>query len=280
MCSHCCFDGLDEEQLQCINQGFTAVNRHCSPRPDRTCNPGSPTGSVISTVSLRSLLNHLNVKPVSQQLQYPKIALISSSPKHLDYEPASPQQDDKTIEMILGILGFLSLLASLLGLIRKFMPKERTNRQHNAQNVEGSGWKRSEGRPSNQGGLRLQAPRLQEVQQNEGFESAPASTSQGSLTEIPHTGGFKESVPDVNVLPKDFRGQVPLRTEGKKADDSARVNILDNKDVQDMSDTIAGKGYRKLPEPFKSSLNLREDVTHLVKKEPMAGYKKLQDERD
>jgi len=99
-------------------------------------------------VSLRSLLNHLNVKPVSQQLQYPKIALISSSPKHLDYEPASPQQDDKTIEMILGILGFLSLLASLLGLIRKFMPKERTNRQHNAQNVEGSGWKRSEGRPS------------------------------------------------------------------------------------------------------------------------------------
>ena len=39
-------------------------------------------------------------------------------------------------------------------------------------------------------------------------------------------------------------------------------------------------GYRKLPEPFKSSLNLREDVTHLVKKEPMAGYKKLQDERD
>ena len=64
--------------------------------------------------------------------------------------------------------------------------------------------------------MRLQAPRLQEVQQNEGFESAPTSTSQGSLTEIPHTGGFKESVPDVNVLPKDFRGQVPLRTEEKK----------------------------------------------------------------
>lgn len=61
----------------------------------------------------------------------------------------------------------------------------------------------------------LQAPRLQEIQQNEGFESAPASSPQGSLTEIPHTGRFKELVLDINVLPKDFSGQ-PQRTEEKK----------------------------------------------------------------
>ena len=62
----------------------------------------------------------------------------------------------------------------------------------------------------------LQAPRLREVQQNEGFESCsvPTSTSQGSLTEMPHAGGFKESVPDINALPKDFSGQ-PHRTEQK-----------------------------------------------------------------
>ena len=44
--------------------------------------------------------------------------------------------------------------------------------------------------------------------------AVPTSTSQGSLTEMPHAGGFKESVPDINALPKDFSGQ-PHRTEQK-----------------------------------------------------------------
>lgn len=42
---------------------------------------------------------------------------------------------------------------------------------------------------------------------------------------------------------------------------------------------IAGKGYRKPAEAFESSLNLREDVAHLLQKEAMAGYKQLLDER-
>ena len=45
--------------------------------------------------------------------------------------------------------------------------------------------------------------------------AVPTSTSQGALTEIPHTGGFKESVLDINALPKDFSGQ-PYGTEQKK----------------------------------------------------------------
>ena len=64
----------------------------------------------------------------------------------------------------------------------------------------------------NQEGSMLQAPRLQEVQQNKGFESA-SSTPQGSHKGIPHTGG--EPVPYVNVLPKHFSGQ-PDRTKEKK----------------------------------------------------------------
>ena len=60
----------------------------------------------------------------------------------------------------------------------------------------------------------LQAPRLQEVQQNEGFESASSSTPQGSCKGMPqHTGG--EPVLYVNVLPKHFSGQ-PDRTKEKK----------------------------------------------------------------
>ena len=59
-----------------------------------------------------------------------------------------------------------------------------------------------------------QAPRLQEVQQNEGFESA-SSTPQGSHKGIPqHTGG-EPVAPDVNILSKNFSGQ-PDRTKEKK----------------------------------------------------------------
>ena len=79
-CSHCCLDGKDEEQLQCIYQGLKEFNRYCSPRPDRTCNPSTPTGlvvSTVSTVSLSSSSKHLN-EPTSQQ-QNVKIALILSS---------------------------------------------------------------------------------------------------------------------------------------------------------------------------------------------------------
>ena len=64
----------------------------------------------------------------------------------------------------------------------------------------------------------LQAPRLREVQQNEGFESCsvPTSTSQGSFTEMPHAGGFKESVPDINaVSPKGFQWTTTQNSEQK-----------------------------------------------------------------
>jgi len=71
-------------------------------------------------VSLSSLLKHVNVKPVSQQLQYPKIAFISSSPKHLGYKPASPQQHDKTTALISALMGFG---VSLLGFIGKMLKK-------------------------------------------------------------------------------------------------------------------------------------------------------------
>ena len=68
----------------------------------------------------------------------------------------------------------------------------------------------------NQGGLMQQeASRLQEVQQNEGLVASAASSPQRSRKGIPQTGGFKETVPPVNNLPKNFARQ-PDRTEQKK----------------------------------------------------------------
>ena len=64
-------------------------------------------------MSLSGLLKHLNVKPVSQQLQYPKIAFISSSPKHLGYKSAPPQQHDKTTALIIRHLWDLECSVSL-----------------------------------------------------------------------------------------------------------------------------------------------------------------------
>lgn len=68
----------------------------------------------------------------------------------------------------------------------------------------------------NQGGLMQQeASRLQEVQQNEGLIASAASTPQRSRKGIPHSGRFKETVPPVNGLPKNFTRQ-PDRTEQNK----------------------------------------------------------------
>ena len=75
MCSYCCLDGKGEEQLQCINQGLKAVHRHCSPRPDRTCNPSTTTGSVISTEA-SSPSKHPN-EPVAQYVKIVSIIIGS-----------------------------------------------------------------------------------------------------------------------------------------------------------------------------------------------------------
>ena len=40
-CSYCCLDGRDEEIPECANQCLEASKRHCHPRPDKDCNPGS-----------------------------------------------------------------------------------------------------------------------------------------------------------------------------------------------------------------------------------------------
>lgn len=60
-----------------------------------------------------------------------------------------------------------------------------------------------------------EASRLQEVQQNEGLVTSAPSSPQRSRKGIPHTRGFKETVPPVNNLPKNFPQQ-PDRTEQKK----------------------------------------------------------------
>lgn len=44
-CSHCCFDGKDEEISECTNQGLNASKQHCRPRPDKDCSPGSSVPS-------------------------------------------------------------------------------------------------------------------------------------------------------------------------------------------------------------------------------------------
>lgn len=69
----------------------------------------------------------------------------------------------------------------------------------------------------NQGGLiQQEASTSQEVKQNAGLIIASAApTPQRSCKGIPHNGGFEESLPPVNVLPKNFTRQTD-RTEEKK----------------------------------------------------------------
>lgn len=49
-CSHCCYDGKDEEVTDCANQGLNASKQHCRPRPDKNCSPVlSPTDHASGT---------------------------------------------------------------------------------------------------------------------------------------------------------------------------------------------------------------------------------------
>ncbi|XP_074620476.1 uncharacterized protein LOC141879202 isoform X3 [Acropora palmata] len=210
-CSYCCLDGKDEEQPQCINKGLKAANRYCSPRLDRTCNPSIPTGSTTSTVS-------------------------RSSTKH------------GKIEWILSGVGISLLFAVILLYCLWRRRSRKRSRQDIAQNVSNveDGYNVAVVYDPSEGGLMQQeASRLQEVQQNEGLVASAASSPQRSRKGIPQTGGFKETVPPVNNLPKNFARQ-PDRTEQKKADESARVTMpADNKyayDEDDVSDSIVGKG--------------------------------------
>ena len=42
-CSYCCFDGKDEIQQECVNQGLNTVKQHCIHRMDKTCGPNPTT---------------------------------------------------------------------------------------------------------------------------------------------------------------------------------------------------------------------------------------------
>ena len=45
-CAYCCFDGKDEIQQECVNQGLNTVKQHCSHRMDKICGP-DPTTMII-----------------------------------------------------------------------------------------------------------------------------------------------------------------------------------------------------------------------------------------
>ncbi|XP_074620698.1 uncharacterized protein LOC141879336 isoform X2 [Acropora palmata] len=212
-CSHCCLDGKDEEQLQCIYQGLKEFNRYCSPRPDRTCNPSTPTGLVVSTVSTVSL---------------------SSSSKHLN-EPTSQQQNGK-IALILSSVGLgLLFVFVTLGVIycqRKRIWRRWKRNNCNLRDVgDESVYSDTKGHMSAEG--------LQQ-KQNKGFVPTP----QGSHTVTPsQTDDELDDLPDVeSINPKRPRRR-PSRTEEIKVV-SVRENLLDDKEFNnaETSRAIDGKG--------------------------------------
>ncbi|XP_044176517.1 uncharacterized protein LOC114972098 isoform X1 [Acropora millepora] len=249
-CSYCCLDGKDEEQPQCINHGLKAANRFCSPRPDRTCAPliiSTPTGSVICTEARSSTKHH-------------KIEWI-----------------------ILSCVGIGSLFGVILlsyCLWRRSKKKIRRQDAQHLSNLEDGGNLRVAYVPSegNQGGLMEQEASTLQVQlgKNEGLIASAASTPQGFRKEIPHTGGFKEQVPPVNVPSKNFLGR-PDRTEEKKADESASVALLaDNKDgeddISDDIDVTVAQGGRERRGSFSGFQSFRRRLSNPSNNyEPLSG---------
>ena len=80
-CSYCCYDGKDEIQQECIDQGLKTVKQYCSHRVDKTCGP-DPTTMIILTTDQRqaNTINTLaNPSQPTNQGHHVKVAVIVSS---------------------------------------------------------------------------------------------------------------------------------------------------------------------------------------------------------
>ncbi|XP_029208472.2 uncharacterized protein LOC114972102 isoform X2 [Acropora millepora] len=185
------------------------------PRPDSTCNPSTPTSSVVSTEST----------DVS----------LSSSPKH-PYMPESQQQNGK-FALILSCVGlgslfvFIILFGAIYCLRKKV--RSRRNRDCNLRNLSNMGEERVYF--ETKGNMLVHPTQVLPQQQNQGFVPTP----QGSHTGTPsQTDDELDELPGVeSVDPKHSRRRPgrtrrrPGRTEEIR-DDSLRENHLDNKDVE------------------------------------------------
>ena len=141
-CSYCCFDGKDEEQLECIKQGLNATGRHCSARLDKQCGPhlSSSTAAVTTQTHLPSLTQSptlLKLTSSTSDLTSPSTTAVTvtnqgSTVTHLPSthsppqaklasstpHPTNHQAGNHPAVIASGILGGL-LLAVLLGFMYK-----------------------------------------------------------------------------------------------------------------------------------------------------------------
>lgn len=112
MCSYCCFDGKDEIQQECINQGLNATNQHCSHRVDRNCVP-KPTSMAThkSTINPLTATHKSTINRSTGLHSQPSTNASASS--HRDH-PSNARHGIITAAT-LGVVG--GLLLAVLGVI-------------------------------------------------------------------------------------------------------------------------------------------------------------------
>lgn len=130
-CSYCCFDGKDEEQPECIEQGLNASGRHCSARLDKLCGPSS-----TATVTTQGKsLTHLPTTTHSPSLT----KLTISTPRPTNHHVGNPAI---LVPSILSGLFFAVLVVAAMFYMykRKKQMCQRRTAQDNGSNAgeEGS----------------------------------------------------------------------------------------------------------------------------------------------
>ncbi|XP_074620490.1 uncharacterized protein LOC141879213 isoform X2 [Acropora palmata] len=280
MCSYCCLDGKDEKQPQCINQGLTAVNQYCSPRPDRTCNPSTPTGSVISPESWSStkhgkialilsclgigilfgvfLLYCLWKKNRSRHENTENGLYITAArdPSEVPNNPAQPFQTDNAFD---------DQLQS--GVVVYENPNHFREHQGTTVGDRGQSWplkevtiKRSPNSPEVQAGSRVEFRCV-----GNGCHQVLYRWFQDGQ-ELP---GENNSTLILNPLKMQDFGSYRCEVRSDKRDDERCVE-------SELDVTPAeGESYKTLTEVFQSSIDLRTKVAILLrmKVEGIAGYK-------
>ena len=142
-CSYCCFDGKDEEQLECIKQGLNATGRHCSARLDKHCvlRLSSSTAAAVTTqthlpsltqsptsLKLTSSPSH-STSPSTTAVTNKETAKLASSISH----PTNPQVGNHSAKIIAlcvlsGLVLAALIVAAMLYMYRKKILKRKRTR--------------------------------------------------------------------------------------------------------------------------------------------------------
>ena len=138
-CSHCCNDGKDEIQLECVNQGLNARNQHCSPRPDKKCGPEpTPVTTPEPITSPAPATTQLPRTTLAHRTTNPSAYYVHPTNSSAWHDQPANHRNGGIIIMVLGVLVGVLLVALVVVavLYKRNKVRAATAERHRHSSIE------------------------------------------------------------------------------------------------------------------------------------------------